>query len=211
MRTTAGNPGRCRTRRQTPAIPASHTPTAPSFSVFSATATTDQGRGRSLDRPHPDADGSDSPYAGHARGTEGRNRAASRRPGIAVQVRCGAICRRRPSRKQQRALAGQPDDRAHCGRVRDSFLAVTRDPARRALGGRRSRASRRPQGRPPPRVVRQFSAPVPHVARDGESRIRCARVRAVKWCPGSACVRRGPRGPPTVRTRPLRKPGLVTG
>ena len=52
--------------------------------VFSDTVTTDQGRIRSVDHPHPDARGCDCPVTGHMRNEETENRRTPRGDVIAV-------------------------------------------------------------------------------------------------------------------------------
>jgi hypothetical protein len=56
MRYHSGEPRRVPHPRADPATPASHTRTAPVLLDFPATATTDQGRVRSVDHPHLEAD-----------------------------------------------------------------------------------------------------------------------------------------------------------
>ena len=52
----SGKPRRCRTRGQTPGHPGEPNADGTVLLDFSATATTDQGRVRSFDHPHFDAD-----------------------------------------------------------------------------------------------------------------------------------------------------------
>jgi hypothetical protein len=145
-----------RTRGSTPAAHASHTRTAPTFLDFFATATTDQGRVRSFDRPHLDADGCDSPCE---RGTDARNRSASRRRDRgADQVRRHPP---RPAIPDTAATPGGPAWTTGRGALQPGAgLVPSCDSRSRPAGSRWPPASREPLTvRPVPLVTGQISVP----------------------------------------------------
>ena len=187
-------PRRCRTRGQAPATPREPHADSTVLPGFSATAATDRGRARSFGYPHPGAGGCDSPCAGHARGTEGRTGAASRHPGIAVQVR-----RAVPS-----AAAGHP---ANSGKPR---RATGRTAARRTTRSR-PRPATRPGGPrvaagPAPVADRQ-AGPAPGARQFSGSLIRRWPVTAgaASACARGAGGQRSGRAPgqwrPSLKTR----------
>jgi hypothetical protein len=168
MRTTAGDPGGAapvgEPRPPPQAIRGQHRP----FSVFQLRSPLTRGASAQLTaRTLTRAD------AAPPAQTHGVRRAGTGRPAAARDRDAGQVQHYPP--RSANPVNASVDNRARCGQVRDSFPAMTREPARRAPGTAGPARVTDHEASPAPGRPPVLSQLVPHMACDGGSRIPLRR------------------------------------